>query len=144
MFLARGMRLAKYRSNGIINVCVSSRKCRRISADWTALGLLSWTPFCTRFTIALSLSKRALVDEYRPALASNLNLVMAFCLLSLPDFEGDFCNSPLSVPESPNLTIFGQCLRALPKKGFVTPRTKKRRIIFSNWTSTEYAIKDCS
>ena len=63
MFLASGIRLAKYLSNGIMKVCVSSRKCRRISADWTALGLLSWTPFWTRLTIALSLSRNALVDE---------------------------------------------------------------------------------
>ena len=87
-----------------------------------------------------TLSKSALVEEYKPALASNLNFVIAFCLLSLLDLEGDFCNSPLSVPESPNLTIFGQCLRALPKNGFVTPKTERYKISYDSSNNTQGII----
>ena len=69
-----------------------------------------------------TLSKLGLkfVDEYNPGLESNLNLDMFFVLSELLDFEGDF-KRPLSVFVSPSLTIWGQCFKAFPKKGFVTP-----------------------
>jgi hypothetical protein len=38
IFLAKGIRLVRYLSKGIMNVEVNSRKCLRIKADCTALG----------------------------------------------------------------------------------------------------------
>ena len=74
--------------------------------------------------LPLSLSSRVLDEEYNPGFESSLNFDMPFCFSATPllDFEGDF-KRPFRVLWSPNLTIWGQCFRAFPKNGLVTPRS---------------------
>jgi hypothetical protein len=67
----KGIRRAKYLSSGMIKLCVSSRKCRRIKADCTWLGRRVWVPLAMSFNSALSRVKWDLYDVYTPGLHSD-------------------------------------------------------------------------
>jgi len=57
IFLCKGINDDMYRSRGIIKLWVSSKKCRRNSADCTSSGRLFCIPLISFFTIDLSLYK---------------------------------------------------------------------------------------
>ena len=63
-----------YLSNGMIKLWVSSKKCRRIKADWTWFGRRVWVPLAISFSSALSLCKWDLYDVYMPGLHSDILL----------------------------------------------------------------------